>query len=285
MHTGQAKEVLRRLGLDDVDDVVVGNAPEQTPGLVHYGDRDQVVFRDQPRDLLLVFGGMHADDVPLHDVADPAPALGQDQLAQPHDSHQPLPGVDHVDGVEVAHLAPAVANGDDRFVGGEVLRDAHQLGRHHPAGRLLVVAHQRGDLARLFRLDPLQDLTSVLARQLGENVRGVVELQVAEELVDVGVLDALDQGRPGALAHFGQGLGAKIGGNAAEEGDPFVGIERVDDLGEVGRVELGDEIVHGRRRGSGLRRRTEPGHHLLRIDVFGHAVTAAREGSAIFPEA
>ena len=50
-------------------------------------------------------------------------------------------------------------------------------------------------------------------------------------------------------------------------------------------MQLGDEIVDGRLRRPWLRGGAEPGHHFLRIDVFGHAVTAARDGSAISPEA
>ena len=53
-HAGQAVDVLGRLVLDDVDDVVHRDDADQLVLLVDDRDRQQVVRRDLPRDFFLI---------------------------------------------------------------------------------------------------------------------------------------------------------------------------------------------------------------------------------------
>ena len=62
-HAGQAVDVLGRLVLDDVDDVVDGDDADELVLLVDDRDRQQVVGGDLPRHFFLVGVDADADEV------------------------------------------------------------------------------------------------------------------------------------------------------------------------------------------------------------------------------
>src|SRR5439155_2309538 len=100
---GYAREtidVLRRLILDDVDDVVHRDYAYQLVLLVHDRDGEQVVGRDLTRNLFLVRVDAGADQVGGHDPLERGFGRDEQQPAQRDDADQ-MPAL--VDDVEIEH--------------------------------------------------------------------------------------------------------------------------------------------------------------------------------------
>ena len=94
---GQAVDVLGRLVLDDVDDVVDGDDADELVLFVDDRDREQVVRRDQPRDFFLVGVGPHAGQIGRHDPLQRRRRRHEQEPAQRHDADEVAARVDDVE--------------------------------------------------------------------------------------------------------------------------------------------------------------------------------------------
>ena len=108
-HAGQTIDVLGRLVLDDVDDVVHGDDADQLVLFVDDRNGEQVVGRDLPRHFLLVHVDARADQIGGHDPLERRFRRHEQQPAQRRHADQVAPFVDDVE-IE-HHLDVAVASG------------------------------------------------------------------------------------------------------------------------------------------------------------------------------
>ena len=79
---GEAQDVLRGLHLDGVEHVVERDVPEQPPDVIHDRHRNEIVVREQPRDLLLIRLRAHGGDVGAYERTHPLVRRGADQRAK-----------------------------------------------------------------------------------------------------------------------------------------------------------------------------------------------------------
>ena len=110
-HAGQAEDVLGRLVLDDVDDVVDRDDADELVLGVDNGNGEEVVGRDLARDLFLIGVDARAVDLAGHDALERRVRRHEQQPAQGHDADQVAPLVDDVeieDHLDVARLCSAV---------------------------------------------------------------------------------------------------------------------------------------------------------------------------------
>ena len=106
---------------------------------------------------------------------------GLARISKPERQHadQALRVVDDEDVVDVGHVGGAAPDGVDGVVDGRVGGQRDELALHDAAGRLLVVAQQIADVGGEARRNRLQQALDLLARQLREEVGGVVGLERA----------------------------------------------------------------------------------------------------------
>jgi hypothetical protein len=111
---------------------------------------------------------------------------------------------------------------------------------HDAAGRLLVVAHQVANVGRKSRRDRLQQPFDLLARQLRQQVGGVVGLERGQERAQSRLGQAIEQGVAGLVAEQAEhrrGLWrCEVGEQAGPE---IVLLDRVEQLGRVRRIRGG----------------------------------------------
>ena len=121
------------------------------------------------------------------------------------------------------------------------MQDGDVLGGHQATGRVLAVGEQFLDVARLVLLHLLQQLLRPLARHVGEQVRHLVgghRLQDVRGALDIEPLE--DRGLHLRLIDLFQRIRGFLVIEGGEDGTPVVGAELVDDVGDVGRMELGE---------------------------------------------
>ncbi len=138
---GQPVEILGRLRLDDVEDVVDGDRTGQQAVFVDHRHHQQVVAPEVASDLLLRRVDANRDDLRGHDLAQFAFGRRRDELPETGDAEQ-VPAL--VDNVEVEE-APAFGEAADAVEGlldALVGEEARHVGVHQAAGRGRSVAHQ-----------------------------------------------------------------------------------------------------------------------------------------------
>ena len=201
---GEAIHVLGRFVLDDVDDVVNRDDADQLVLLVHDRDREQVVGRDQPRDLLLVHVHPDADDVRGHDPLERRGWRDEQQTPQRDDADEMTPRVDDVEIEDDLDVTRPLQRGDG-LARRHVLGQREDLRVHDAAGRLLGVLEQLADVAAGGPLlHQLEDRGRQLLGQVVDDRGGVVGRQVLDQLDDL-------VGGP-----IGEQAGARLGSELAQ---------------------------------------------------------------------
>ena len=79
---GEAQNVLRGLCLDGVEHVVERDVPEQSPDGIHHRHGNEIVAREQSRDLLLIRVRAHRGDRGAHECTHQLVRRGADQRAE-----------------------------------------------------------------------------------------------------------------------------------------------------------------------------------------------------------
>jgi hypothetical protein len=94
-------DILGRLLLDHVHDVVDHDDANQPLLVIHHRQRDQVVTLQQLRHLLLIGGGAHGDHGAIHDLLDRLLRLRQDQRLEIDQADQLCVAIQHVEGEKI----------------------------------------------------------------------------------------------------------------------------------------------------------------------------------------
>ena len=245
--------------MDDVDHVVDGDGPDQTPAVVHHRRRDQVALAEQERHVLLV--GFHRDQLHLgvHDLGHRHRPPGAQQAAQRHRAHRFVGGIDDEDVVKdrrqrilfqvggLAHEVDGLADVPERGHG-------HQLALHEAAGAVLGVGQallDEGALTGGYGLQHLllfglvqflDDLDGVVAFQFGDGGRHVRDSQPLDDLV------------ADRLVQLGQDFRVEAVADDIDQGVAFLGAQVLEQVGDVGVMQRRDQVLDPRAvaRGQGL---------------------------------
>ena len=121
-------------GQHHVDRVVDGDDAHQATLVIDDRHGQQVVARDDLRDLVLGCEHAHRDGLVEHDRLDLRRRARDDQVAQREHADQPPVVVGDVDVVDRLGVGLELAQPVDRLGGGEVCRHRDELGGHDPAG-------------------------------------------------------------------------------------------------------------------------------------------------------
>ena len=174
-HAAELLDVLGRLLLHDVDDVVDGDDALHPPFGVDHRDRHEVVLREEPADRLLVHVSPTLTTSVRHDVAHRLVRLRGEELLNdttPRRRCSVVDDVDVVDGLEMrARLLAQVA---DRLVDGHVRAQPRVARVHQTAGLVLRVREEAGDLLARRSSSSASRLIALLARRLLDQVGDVV---------------------------------------------------------------------------------------------------------------
>ena len=239
-HAAELLGVFGLLLLDHVDHVVHGHDTDHAFVVIHDRDRHEVVLRREPGDFLAVGVRVHVTHLGMHHVGDRRAGRRGEQFLERHHAAN-LPGnVGHVDRVQ--HLLPPIAgNGADLrqgLVRRQRLIDGDELRRHQPAGGVRIEREQRLGRAPLVLRHLVEDALGVLLVQLLEHVGALVRRHLADEFGRVLGAHRLEHFGPQLLLQVLKDFCGALGAQCAEQRRDAVARQRLDDVGEVGRMEV-----------------------------------------------
>ena len=236
---GHLLDVLGVLILNDVDDVVDGDDADQALLLVAHGDGGQVIAAEIVGDGLLVVGGLGADDVGVHDVADDR-ALGRDdQLAQGNLSDEVALIVDDEAGIDGLLVDAGAADIVHGLADGEVVVQVHILDGHQASGAVFGIIEQLIDGGAGGLIGVLEHLFDDVGRHFLQEIDGVVHEHVVHQRLDFGVGRALGDELLLVAGHVGEHVRGDVLGQHAEELDDLAAVlDLLEALGDVHREAL-----------------------------------------------
>ncbi len=153
--------------------------------------------------------------------------------------------VGHEDVVDVRHVGGATSDDVDRVVDGGVGRELDELALHDAAGRLFVVAQQIAHVGGQSGRDRLQQPLDLLARQLRQQIGGVVRLERRQHAAETRLGKGVEQRLAHLIVQQAQhGRRARRLEVREEAGAQIVFLERVENFRGVGRVEPAHRLLH-----------------------------------------
>ncbi len=241
----QRPDVLLGLLLDDVDDLVVGQHADQPLAIVDHRRGDEVVALEHARHRLLVLGGADPAAVGVHQVGNGDRPLGAKQPVERNGAEQLAVVVDHVEFEEAVRQFGCVAHVVDRGAHRPGWRYRDELGLHAPAGRVLRVVQDALDGAALRRRHLLEDFVLLLLRQVLEDVRGIVGIEIADALGDGFRQQLLEDVLADGVLDLGERGEVEVAAQQLDEAGPQIGVERLDQVAGIRLVQLADQRLQG----------------------------------------
>ena len=149
--------------------------------------------------------------------------------------------VDDVDLVEAVRQIRRLAHVVDRLPDGQIRRHRDELGLHPPAGGIFrIISRLRSSATRSVQRQLLEDLLLLLLVEGFEQLDRVVGFELADALGDGLRRQLLEDLLAHALVDFVQRGEVEIGAGQLDQADAVVGLERLDQIAEIGLVQLGD---------------------------------------------
>ena len=226
-----------------MDDVVDRDLADQPAGVVHHRGRDQRVLLEAQRDFLLVH--QHRDQrlVALHHVdqrnaarsaQDPRELAGSDRAVQRiDDEHFPKLGS------QVAVFAQIV----DQAADGHVFGHRDQIALHQPSGGFVGIGQRAFDRGAVFRVELGEHRAAVFGVEILDQRDRVVGLHLLGEIGHRIGRQRFDQQFADVIVEFGEHLAAHQVEDRGGEARALVGLDQLEQIGDVGRVERLDQRV------------------------------------------
>ena len=209
-HSGHLLEVLRRLLLDDVHCVVDGDDADQPLLHVDDGQGEEAVLVQRLRHVLLIVHRLGPDDVRIHDLLDQVVLLREEQVTHRQHAEQVARRVGDVQDVDRLHVAADTADTLEGVLDGHVLFQGEKLHVHDGTGRVLGVFENFVDgFAHLGR-GPVEDADHDACGHLLDDIDGVVEVQLVEHLLQLGVGKAVDEHLLAVTLQLDEHLGRRL---------------------------------------------------------------------------
>ena len=131
---GELEDILARLFLNDVDDVIDRDHPDQTAGRVHDGGRNQAIFLEPQRDLFLIHLDRDQRLFPLHDVGHADGARCAQHPAEMAGADRAVLRINDEDFPEISRQILIFAQIIDDLPDCPMLGHSNQLALHQAAG-------------------------------------------------------------------------------------------------------------------------------------------------------
>ena len=240
-NTGGQLIVAFRLFAHLVHDVVDGNLSHQPPDAVHHRHGHQVVFLNHLHHLVDGCIDVAGDEVLVHHVLHLGDAGAGNHLLQREEALQALLVVDDIDVVDIVHVLGLLAHLAQALGHGPVLVDDNHFRTHQTAGGVLVVLQQVNDVARLFDvLDVRKHLFLLFLVEVTDDIDGIVGIHGIDELAGDGLRgEVVEQFRTFLVVHLDQRLGSRLVIQQVIDITGILTIQFLRQLGNVGRVHLG----------------------------------------------
>ena len=194
---GEALDVLVRLLLDDVDDVVDGDHADQPARFVDHADREEIVALEEARHVLLVVGRLHRVLRLVDDLLDLGRALRAEQLVERHGAEEMEARIDDEELGELVGQPRILAHEVDRLADRPERRHGDEMRRHPPAGGFLRIVEPALQRDALGERQAGEHLLAVLLVEVADDLDGVVGIELADGLGDLLVRDRFRGSRCG----------------------------------------------------------------------------------------
>jgi len=144
--------------------------------------------------------------------------------------------------VDVFHVVFGVHDGLEGVIDGGLFADGDQLRLHDAAGRVLGMPEKLLDLLGFFRLDGVENGLGLIVRQFGDDVRLVVRLHFLDDVGELFVGQVLDELFSRVVRQFQNNVRGFVHIQQGEEMQAVLFIEFIDQIGDVGRMHVGEKI-------------------------------------------
>ena len=151
--------------------------------------------------------------------------------------------VDRVDFVKTLRQLRRVAHVVDRLSYGPVRRHRDEFGLHPPSGGIFRIFEAALERVALQRRQLFEDFLLVFLVHSLEQFDGVVGFQFANTLRDRLRLEFLEDFLADGIIDFVERREVEIGSRQFHKADTVVGIERPDQVAEVGFMEFADDLA------------------------------------------
>ena len=149
--------------------------------------------------------------------------------------------VDDVDVVHALGIRLELAQAVDGISGGEGVKHGDVLGRHQSSGGVLAIGKQLFNVFGLVFLHLLQQLLRPFPRHVREQVGHLIRRHRLQDVGGPFDVEALqDRGLHVRLIDLLEGVGGLLVAQGGKDRAPVIRAELVDDVGDVGRVQLGE---------------------------------------------
>ena len=126
----------------------------------------------------------------------------------------------------------------DRFADGIGFGNGDVLGRHHAAGRAVLVAEEPANFRGVFNAHEAQKLFGLLVGEVADDVGGVVGVHAAEKSRRARIVEVFDKIGLVLVFHFRDGFGGLGIVKMLEHVCALLRIELLEDVGNVCGVQL-----------------------------------------------
>ena len=158
-----------------------------------------------------------------------------------------LGAVDRVDFVEPVRQVRRVAHVVDRLPYRPIRRHGDEIGLHPPAGGILRVFEAPFERIALRRRQLVQDLFLVFLIERLEQFDGIIGVQLAHAFRDGLRLKLFEDLLADGIVDFVERRKMEIGAGQFHQPDAIVGVQRRDQIAEIGLMEFGYHGAQKRR--------------------------------------
>ena len=228
-----------------MDDVVDRDHADQAPRPVDHRRRNQRIFLEPERDVLLVHVDRDQGLLALHDVGDEAvPRRAQDrrQLAG---SDRVVRGADHEHFPEIVGQLLGRAEVIDDLADLPMLGHRANVALHQAAGQFLGIAQRFLDRGAVVGLHRLEHRLLVLVVEVLDQRDRIVGVELAGDVGELLRLHLVEQVLADEVVQFGEHVGADDPGQRLDQPFALVGAGKLDQIGDVGGVERLDQPARG----------------------------------------
>ena len=216
---------------------------------IDHRSRDQIVFAEQPRHLALVVQDRDTAAVFVDQVGQRhRPARAQQRI----EGYRALPvlrRIDRIDFIKPVRQIRRFAHVVDRLPRVPVLRHGDELGLHPPPGGIFRIYQAALERIALRRRQLFEDLLLVLLVETFQQFDGVVGFQFANALGDRLRFEFLKDFLADGVVDFVERREIEIRAGEFHQRDTVVGLERRDQIAEIGLMEFRHDRPQQRRIG------------------------------------
>jgi hypothetical protein len=178
---------------------------------------------------------LHAERTEGHLAAAP------DHARERHRTHGSEADVDDEDLVEIVRKVLVGAQEVERLADRPIIRQGHELARHEPAGRIFRKGEPLLQAGAFGKRQGLEDRSLERGLEVGKEAHRIVGLEAGDDPRRGLGSEILDESGADLGIEISQRIGRELLAERAHEPRPVGGVELLQEIGEIGRVERNGE--------------------------------------------